>query len=83
MTTEFDSIKPNNYSLGDKATFENTKCGCWIASKSNTERPLEVINKKKEKINFWDWEPNKLLQNYLMTKEEFDQGDYFHLIIGR
>ena len=81
--TEFDNLKPANYSLGKKATFENTDAGCWIASGSKQDRPLEVIGKKESRINFWDWEPHNLVRNYLMTREEFDQGDYFHLIIGR
>ena len=80
---EFDSLKPVNYSLGDKATFEDVEGGCWIISKSNPDRPLEIISKTHGMINFWDWEPMKLVHNYLITVEEFDKGDYVHLVVGR
>jgi hypothetical protein len=80
---EFDSLKPENYSLGERATFENTDSGCWIVSRPQQDTPLELKFNKNDRINFWDWEPYKLVQNYLMTEEEFDQKDYFHLVIGR
>lgn len=77
-----DIFRPVNYSLGEKATFENTSAGIWIVSKSNQNRPLEVINKKENRINFWDWEPHKLVRNFLVTSEEFDSGDYYHIVAG-
>jgi len=74
------TFKPENYSLGEKATFENTPSGIWIVAKSNPDRPLEVISKKDNAINFWDWEPWKLVANYVLTMEEFNRGDYYHIV---
>jgi hypothetical protein len=77
-----DKFRPTNYSLGEKATFDNTQAGIWIVSESAQDRPLEVINKKDNQINFWDWEPRKLVNNFLLTSEEFDTGDYRHIVVG-
>ena len=78
---ESDIHRPSNYTVGDKATFNTINYGAWIVDKSNPNRPLEVISKKSNEINFWDWEPNKLVKNYLMSQEEFDNGNYYFIII--
>jgi len=77
---DYEVHKPTNYSLGQKATFDNTKAGVWIVSKSEN-RPLEVIN-KKDKLHFWDWEPWRMVKSYLLTPEEFNAGDFYHLVAG-
>jgi len=80
------NFKPKFFDLGDKATFDTVHPGMWIVSKSLPERPLEIVTKKtwpgddEPKINFWDWDPGNLVANHLMTKEEFDNGDY-HLVV--
>jgi hypothetical protein len=76
-----ESIKPTDYSLGERVVFEKVNPGEWIASQAKPDRPLEVINKQGNKINFWDWEPNKLVKNFLMTSEDFNNGDYHRLVI--
>jgi len=78
---EGDKFKPENYSLGDAVIFERVHPGDWIISQSNPDRPLEIINKTSETINFWDWEPHKLVKNFSMTSEEFNSGDYVRLVL--
>jgi len=74
-------LRPTNYSLGEKATFNNTIVGDWIASKSSN-RPLEIIDKGSDNVRLWDWEPNKMVEDKRMTCEEFDDSDFYHLIVG-
>jgi hypothetical protein len=77
-----ENIRPENYSLGDRVDFEKVNPGEWIVAQSKPDRPLEVINKQGDTINFWDWEPNKLVENFRMTSEEFNQREYRRLVRG-
>jgi len=73
--------RPTNYSLGEKATFNNTIVGDWIVSKAKN-RPLEIIDKDGQEIRIWDWEPNKMVDEVRMPSKEFDDNDFYHLIVG-